>query len=176
RAYFLSGETDGACHRRGEPHERTHSRGLAHTVAPHQGDDLAGHDHQRETEQDLAQSITGLDIRDLEECSVSHAGTLPFVGARHSSPALVRVYGGRTTHASPTQGREARQPRRIPTSKPSMPPRANSTTRRNSGPTMICQYPVTRASVSSSTSRARAPSTGPSPVPIPPSTAMTMRS
>ena len=61
-------------------------------------------------------------------------------------------------------------------SKPSMPPRANSTTSSSSGPRMICQYSVMPDSTSSSTSSATAPISGPNGEPMPPSTTMTMRS
>ena len=71
----------------------------------------------------------------------------------------------------------ADQPRRAPASSPSMPPRANSTTSRNSGPSTICQYSAMRSaaspnrgdattristgSASSSDSSATAPISGP---------------
>src|SRR3974390_872323 len=46
-------------------------------------------------------------------------------------------------------------------SKPSMPPRANSTTSNSNGPRMICQYSVMLESAPSSTSSATAPISGP---------------
>ncbi len=61
-------------------------------------------------------------------------------------------------------------------SRPSMPPRANSTTSSSSGPRMICQCSVRLESTSSSTSSATAPNTGPIIEPMPPSTTMMMRS
>ena len=61
------------------------------------------------------------------------------------------VVGG--DHAAEALGQavdlqQRRQPRRAPDSSPSMPPRANSTTSRNSGPSTICQYSAMRVTAS----------------------------
>ena len=67
----LAGEADRARHRRRQPHDRAHGRGLAHAVAAHQRHHLAGRDGERDAEQHLAAPVAGLDAVDLEQ-RVSH--------------------------------------------------------------------------------------------------------
>src|ERR1035437_4293963 len=77
-------------------------------------------------------------------------------------------------------------------SRPSMPRRANSTTRSSNGPMIICQYSearpaaapkngvptslITNGNISSNSSSATAPNSGPNGEAMPPSTTMMMRS
>src|SRR3546814_11161924 len=68
-ADVAAAETDGALRGRSQPHDRADRGGLAHAVAAHERDHLAGIDGKAHAEQHLAAAVEGVDGVDLDRKS-----------------------------------------------------------------------------------------------------------